>query len=66
MINAGLTNAEVQCHFGGNIGGSLLNKLGSISQDDVVILELLNLGASSGEIRVVDKDLNLIGKIENY
>ena len=32
----------------------------------VVILELLNLGASSGEIIVVDKDLNLIGKIENY
>ena len=32
----------------------------------VVILELLNLGASSGEIIVVDKDLNLIGKIANY
>tara|TARA_B100000965_G_scaffold324421_1_gene286372 strand:- start:119 stop:667 length:549 start_codon:yes stop_codon:yes gene_type:complete len=32
----------------------------------VVILSLLNMGVSSGEIVVADKDLNIIGSIETY
>ena len=32
----------------------------------VVILESLNKTVSSGEIVVVDKNLNYIGSIENY
>ncbi len=32
----------------------------------VVILSLLNIGVSSGEIVVVDKDLNVIGRVETF
>ena len=32
----------------------------------VVILSILNIGTSSGEIVVADKDLNIIGSIETY
>ena len=32
----------------------------------VVILSVLNMGVSSGEIVVADKDLNIIGSIETY
>tara|TARA_B100000131_G_scaffold60081_1_gene55658 strand:+ start:176 stop:724 length:549 start_codon:yes stop_codon:yes gene_type:complete len=32
----------------------------------VVILSLLNIGVSSGEIVVADKDLNVIGRVETF
>lgn len=38
MIHAGLTGAGVSCHFGGNIGGSLLGT--TIDAGDWVVLEL--------------------------
>lgn len=40
MIHAGLTHAGVRSHLGGNLGGSLLNNLGSIRPGDTLILEL--------------------------
>ena len=40
MIDAALTSAGIQSHLGGNIGGSLFNKISSIEPTDVVVLEL--------------------------
>ncbi|MEZ6243025.1 MAG: UDP-N-acetylmuramoyl-L-alanine--D-glutamate ligase [Phycisphaerales bacterium] len=40
MIHHGLTGLGVRAHFGGNIGGSMLESLGDIRPDDWVVLEL--------------------------
>ncbi|HIB51054.1 MAG TPA: hypothetical protein EYO40_07245 [Phycisphaerales bacterium] len=40
MLYDGLKNAGITCHLGGNIGGSLLNSLSEINENDVVVLEL--------------------------
>ncbi len=40
MIHAALIESGITSHLGGNIGGSLLNKIDTISPKDVVVLEL--------------------------
>lgn len=40
MIHHGLTALGVRAHFGGNIGGSMLESLGEVRPEDWVVLEL--------------------------
>jgi UDP-N-acetylmuramoylalanine--D-glutamate ligase len=54
MIHHLLLRSGVRSHMGGNIGGSLLNALGSIARDDWAVLELSSamlywLGEGAGE-----------------
>lgn len=53
MIHHALNRLGRRAHLGGNIGGSLLNELGSIQDDDRIVLELSSamlywLGAGNG------------------
>ena len=40
MIHAGLEASGVRSHIGGNIGGSLLQSIADIDENDIVVLEL--------------------------
>lgn len=40
MIHAGLEASGIRSHVGGNIGGSLLQSIGDIDENDIVVLEL--------------------------